>query len=199
MEIKKNTMNDQVVGLEEKEEMVVLWCKMMRQLSLWLSRKANYKLSQPDPSPVRSADWLTSWINHQQTLPCSFSLPGNSWRPAGSSHWRWTCVGRRRNPGMFPVVGRGSDPPAQCRGRAAGGPPWSRSRCCPCPGCPPWWHPWSQSLSHRDWDFWSTSAPTETMSSSSSTHREYSSAAPASEVKYFLISMFDGIEVKIMS
>ena len=54
-----------VLGLEEKEEMVVLWCKMMRQLS----RKAKYKLSQPDRSPVRSPDWLTSSINYQQTRP----------------------------------------------------------------------------------------------------------------------------------
>lgn len=55
MEIKKNTMNDKVLGLEEKEEMVVLLCKMMSQLS----RKAKYKLSQPDRSPLKSPDWLT--------------------------------------------------------------------------------------------------------------------------------------------
>ena len=145
-------MNDKVLGLGEKEEMaVLLWCKMMSQLS----RKAKYKLSQPDRSAASQVSRLIDIFNKlPASLGWTFSLPGNFWRLAGSWHWRWTCEGRKRNPGMFAVwrrdrVGRGPGPPAPCTARAAGDPPWSRSPDCRpgcpgcSPGCPPWYHPWS--------------------------------------------------------
>lgn len=172
-------------GREPGEKMFLLWCKAMARLSRKTGAVDHWGLSPVWLTPGHGAQflfspkywlisgWVRVWRRGQddmilidiqdniwnlQLLMTMRILPGNSSTRELPSSSRRTCVGRKRVRRTCVLrVRAGSDrgPPARCRGRAGGGPPWSIAR--GCAGWAPWppggpWHPWPWSQSQNNWD-----------------------------------------------